>query len=322
MIIAFSPDQLHEVSRAFDAPWFMSDSLHPSCNHKEGTCGTQDNGTASNDDTKPPAKESLHKAKKGNSLKAKSRSNNNNDKKKSIFQACHNYQHAARCARQALNKRNLSNVKTIEQRTPIHYDQETPQVAKMSLDVTGFAPEDIAVSVEDFVVSIKGERTNKLGDVFVLDRRFRLDKSTVCVDDVIASIDDGILELTVPKKSTIGPRKIPISISSSATNNNSLPKTNEEVTNSHKEDEVFTDSESIDESSHEEQSDNTEENVENSIEVETVKEEESSNDERVEKKNQSAGIEEVEETTQNIGVNTDSVADNSADDQAWEEVSN
>lgn len=315
MIIAFSPDQLHEVSRAFDAPWFMSDSLYPtSCTHKEGTCGTQDNGKASNDDTKPPAKESLHKAKKGN--------NNNNNKKKSIFQACHNYQHAARCARQALNKRNLSNVKTIEQRTPIHYDQETPQVAKMSLDVTGFAPEDIAVSVEDFVVSIKGERTNKLGDVFVLNRRFRLDKSTVCVDDVIASIDDGILELTVPKKSTIGPRKIPISISSSATNNNSLPKTNEEVTNSHKEDEVVTDSESVDESSHEEQSDNMEENVENSIGVETVKEEETSNGGRVEKENQSEGIEEVEETTQNIGVNTDSVTDNPADDQAWEEVSN
>jgi len=320
MIIAFSPDQLHEVSRAFDAPWFMSDSLYPTYIHKEDTCGTQDKGKASNDDTKPPAKESPDKAKKGNSLKAKSRSNNN--KNKSIFQACHNYQHAARCTRQALNKRDLSNLKTIEQRTPIHYDEETPQVAKMSLDVTGFAPEDIAVSVENFVVFIKGERTNKLGDVFVLDRRFRLDKTTVCVDDVIASIDDGILELTVPKKSTIGPRKIRISISSSAANNNSISKTNEEITNSHKEDEVVTDSESVDESSHEEQSDNTEENAKNSIEVETVKEEETGNDQDIEEENQSEGIEHVEGNTQNIGVNADNVTDNSADDQAWEEVSN
>merc|ERR1711933_412969 len=56
------------------------------------------------------------------------------------------------------------------------YDDESPHVAKMSLDVTGFPSEDIDINVEKFVVSIKGERTNKLGDVFVLDRRFRLDK--------------------------------------------------------------------------------------------------------------------------------------------------
>lgn len=318
MIIAFSPDQLHEVSRAFDAQWFMSDSLYPTYIHKENICRTQDKGEASNDDTKPPAKESPDEAKKGNSLNAESRSNNN--KKKCIFQACHNYQHAARCAREALNKRDLSKLKTIEQRTPIHYDEETPQVAKMSLDVTGFAPEDIAISVENFVVSIKGERTNKLGDVFVLNRRFRLDKNTVCVDDVIASIDDGILELTVPKKSTIGPRTIPISISSSATNSR-LSKNTDKVTNAHEEDEVVADSESADESSHEEQSDNMEENAKNSIEVETAKEE-TSNDQDVEKDNQSEGIEHVEENTQSIGVNTDSVIDNSAEDQAWEEVSN
>merc|ERR1712224_860578 len=123
-----------------------------------------------------------------------------------------------RCARQALNQHVSANLKTIEQRTPIHYDDESPHVAKMSLDVAGFPSDNIDIHVEDFVVSIKGERTNKLGDVFVLDRKFRLDKKTAIVDGVTASIEDGILELTVPKKFTAGPRKIPITISSSSTN--------------------------------------------------------------------------------------------------------
>merc|ERR1739848_880537 len=83
--------------------------------------------------------------------------------------------------------------------------------------------------------------TNKLGDVFVLDRSFRLDKTTVNVDGVTASIDDGILELTVPKKSNVGPRTIPISVSSSATNDNISTNT-EEVSKSHEEDKTVVDS--------------------------------------------------------------------------------
>merc|ERR1739841_132280 len=91
-----------------------------------------------------------------------------------------------------------------------------------SLDVTGFAPEDITIHVENFVVSIKGQRTNKLGDVFVLDRRFRLDKNTARVDRVAATFEDGILELTVPKKSKAGPRQIPIVVAAASTTE-SLP---------------------------------------------------------------------------------------------------
>lgn len=322
MIIAFSPDQIHEVSRAFDVPWFMSDSLYPTYIHKEDTTKTQDKDKSSNDDTKPPAKESPDKSQKESPSNANSHSNKN----KSIFHPCRKYQRATRCARQFHNRGDLRNFKTIEQRTPIHYDEETPQAAKMSLDVTGFAPEDIAIHVEDFVVSIKGERTNKLGDVFVLDRRFRLDKTTVCVDDVTASIDDGILELTVPKKSTIGPRSIPISISASATNK-SPPQNNEEVSNCHEEDEVVADSvegvdhpESVDGSSHEEQSNNKEEDENDSIEVETV-EEETNNGQQVHEEIQNTGIKHDEKKTQTIGIDTDGVTNNSAEDEAWEEVS-
>merc|ERR1711907_168626 len=105
----------------------------------------------------------------------------------------------------------------IEQRTPLHVENETPEsggAAKMSLDVTGFAPNQIKLSVENSVVSIKGERTNKLGDKFVLNRKFRLDKKTTVAEKVTASFDDGILEVTIPTKKPEGAhRTIPIAVS-------------------------------------------------------------------------------------------------------------
>merc|ERR1712159_282206 len=123
----------------------------------------------------------------------------------------------------------------IEQRTPLHVENETPEsggAAKMSLDVTGFAPSQIKLSVENSVVSIKGERTNKLGDKFVIDRKFRLDKKTAVVDKVSASFDDGILEVTIPKKSEGGTsRMIPIAVSKTAsvTAPSAADETNNEV---------------------------------------------------------------------------------------------
>jgi len=108
----------------------------------------------------------------------------------------------------------------IEQRTPLHVENETSKggAAKMSLDVTGFAPNQIKLSVENSVVSIKGERTNKLGDKFVLDRKFRLDKKTTQAEKVTAKFDDGILEVTIPTKKPEGAhRTIPIAVSTTAT---------------------------------------------------------------------------------------------------------
>jgi len=311
MIIAFSPEQAHEVSRAFDAPWFMSDSLYPTYIHKEDSSKTQEQDNTSNEEKKPPAKAS----KKANPTNANSCPIYN--KNKSIFHPCRNYQRAARCARKAFNQQEMSMFKIVEQRTPIHYDEETPKVAKMSLDVTGFAPEDIAINVEDFVVSINGERTNRLGDRFVLDRRFRLDKNTVNVDGVTASIDDGILELTVPKKSNVGPRTIPISISLSSADDNASTST-KEASDSHEEDNEHTESE--DGTSQEEPSDNKEENEKDSIDVETVEEEETTNHQQVANDAQSIGIKQDEEEAQAIDINTDSVTTKTPEDDAWEEV--
>merc|ERR1711976_461320 len=126
-----------------------------------------------------------------------------------MFQHCIRMQEAARRQREA-KKTNI-----VEQKSPIHMHEETDDAAKMSLDLTGFSPSNISIHVEDYIVNIVANRTNKLGDVFVVDRRFRLDKKTTNVDQVTASFEDGILELTVPKKSVVGPRKIPIIVSGS-----------------------------------------------------------------------------------------------------------
>merc|ERR1712124_34287 len=135
----------------------------------------------------------------------------------------------------------------IEQRSPIHMHEETPQFAKMSLDVAGFTPNDISINVDNHVVSIRGQRTNKLGDVFELDRKFRLDKNTVDVDGVTAAFDDGILEVTVPKKPVAGPRKITIAVASSVASDNT--KASDDSSASHNEDkeETTTDSDSVNE---------------------------------------------------------------------------
>jgi hypothetical protein len=56
-------------------------------------------------------------------------------------------------------------------------------------------------------------RVNKLGDTYVIRRRFRLDKTTVIEDMVRANLTDHTLEVVVPKKAKVGPRSIPISTS-------------------------------------------------------------------------------------------------------------
>lgn len=335
MIIAFAPDQVHEVAQAFDAPWFFSESLYPDTEssyptyihrentgndektekessyptyiHKEKTSKDEKKDKATpNEDAKPAAKESPEKSKKACRRNAHCSSN--------VFHPYHCFYRAARCAQQAADRQAQAAANTIEQRNPIHYHDETPQLAKMSLDITGFTSEDITINVEDFVVSISGKRTNRLGDVFVIDRKFRLDKKTVNLDSVTASFEDGILELIVPKKASVGPRTIPISVSSSGSAStasvsheteisNSVHSVKEEnnAVNSAEEEEQ---TQSPEEASLDGNSDDTQERV--SVKVETVQENERNNEQAYDQQTQS---------------NPDILANKSAEDEAWEEVS-
>lgn len=296
MILAFSPEQAYEVSQAFDASWFMNEALY--MDHiRKGDAGKEQDKSAPSSTAEDQAKTSSENCKKPCRRNAnRCRPNNIH---KATFQPCRRYNQMARCNRQANNPE----TRTIEQKTPIHMHDETPDAARMSLDVTGFTPQNVTINVEGNVVSIKGQRTNKLGDVFVLDRKFRLDKNTVIMEGVTAAFDDGILELTVPKKSISGPRMIPIVVSNSTSNDS-------EKSTYHEEEDVNTDSADRMNTSQltdgaipdKEEEEESKELEHDSITVETVEADNANNEE----------YDDDKETR----------SSDSTKDEAWEEVSN
>ncbi len=315
MILAFSPEQAHEVAQAFDIPsavdsswWLNNEMLFPNqdkAKASERVNQGETNSPASSApaaDAKPAPNDSTEKPKTRPTRCCPAMHRN------PTFQPCHRFHQATRCH---MNK----NTRVIEQRNPIHMHQETNDAAKMSLDVTGFAPEDISIHIEDYIVSIQGKRTNKLGDVFVVNRRFRLDKKTASIDEVTANFDEGILELTVPKKSMAGPRKIPIVVSSSVADSCTEEESIEEEeplgSSSHKESDDVDD---VDEPSNNEEPQSTEDNnkeedekQQNTITVETVNE-------------GNAAIEDDEE--QESTANQDKITNKpSEEEETWEEVS-
>merc|ERR1712224_990636 len=86
--------------------------------------------------------------------------------------------------------------------------------AKISFDVTGFTVDDIDIQIihdddddddnNNLVIHVSGKRQNRLGDIFVLNRKFRLNGNAVVVADgknIYANLDgDGVLEIVVQKK--------------------------------------------------------------------------------------------------------------------------
>merc|ERR1712188_94620 len=206
------------------------------CNNKTKSTATDKHDKTADDEekTSPAAAKNANANKKKGACHANKKGATCCQKK--TVQPCQRYnQNAqARCNRRCANAQRQQQkaaakpstappppTRIAVQRTPIHMDDSHQEFAKMSLDVTGFAPHQIKVSVDDYVVSISGERRNKLGDLFVIDRKFRLDKKTALVDGVEASFDNddvaGILEIVVPKNVSAGPRTIPIAVTSSKT---------------------------------------------------------------------------------------------------------
>jgi len=325
MILALSSDQAQELAKVFEvaqasgtfngAWWMNNEALFPI--HAEKS-ETQDkiasrSTAAPNAETKPSA----NKSPEQDCKKACHRNNNcrpNNNNRCGTFRHCPRMNQAARRQRQANQKFN-GFTRFIEQRTPIHMHKETADAAKMSLDVTGFSPSAISIHIDDYVVSISGRRTNKLGDVFVLDRRFRLDKKTASIDQVTANFEDGILEVTVPKKIVAGPRKIPIVVSGSVASTESVADTEPIETESIEKDSEKeppqppqASAEFEEDSAEETEENNLEElheRTQDTIEVETVQEDK---------------VTIAEEDQQSH--TTDIPATNSAEDETWEEVSN
>ena len=98
---------------------------------------------------------------------------------------------------------------------------ETDQAFVLRADLPGFAKDDIAIEVVGKLVKISTSKTRtsemKEGERLLRTERFsgefsRQFKLTVDIDEqsVSATLADGVLELTLPKKARAGARKITI----------------------------------------------------------------------------------------------------------------
>lgn len=98
--------------------------------------------------------------------------------------------------------------------------EETTDAFKFHADLPGLNKKDIAISVEDNRLTIKGERKSEVDEKTSrfhrversygsFSRSFRL-PATVLSDRVEASYKDGVLQITVPKAEAVKPREIEI----------------------------------------------------------------------------------------------------------------
>merc|ERR1711915_237441 len=101
--------------------------------------------------------------------------------------------------------------RVVVEKSPLHRE-ETDQKATISLDVSGFSIEQLKIEIDNHVLTVSGQRTNKLGDTFVMRRRLALKADVYDEEAVEAQLEHGVLELTVPKIPIRGARFIPITL--------------------------------------------------------------------------------------------------------------
>ncbi len=92
----------------------------------------------------------------------------------------------------------------------------------LELEVPGVREQDIALTVENGVLSVRGERTHEPREgyraqlqerpVGKFKRSFRL-SSNVDVDGIVATLKDGVLTVRLPKRPEAQARQIAVSIS-------------------------------------------------------------------------------------------------------------
>lgn len=97
---------------------------------------------------------------------------------------------------------------------------EDPEAVKISVELAGMKREDVKLSIENGVMTIRGERKfedeKKKKDYHRIERSYGMFErsftipSTVEPDKVDASMKDGVLEIIIPKKETIKPKEIEI----------------------------------------------------------------------------------------------------------------
>ena len=100
---------------------------------------------------------------------------------------------------------------------------ENKDAVRLEADLPGIDPKHVEISIEDDVLTLKGERKHEEkrgGDGAVrtermfgaFERRFTLPQ-TVDRDKIEASYRDGVLYLTLPKREEVKPKRIQVAVS-------------------------------------------------------------------------------------------------------------
>lgn len=101
---------------------------------------------------------------------------------------------------------------------------EDKDAVKLLAELPGVRPEDVKLSVENGLLSIRGEKQQQSGDrngrVHSFERSYgRFERSfalpsTIDPERISASFEHGILTVTIPKAERARPREIPVSVQS------------------------------------------------------------------------------------------------------------
>jgi HSP20 family protein len=99
---------------------------------------------------------------------------------------------------------------------------EDKDAVKLLAELPGVRPEDVKLSVENNLLTIRGEKQRQSGDrsgrVHSLERSYgRFERSfalpsTIDPDRISASFEHGIRTVTIPKAERARPREIPVSV--------------------------------------------------------------------------------------------------------------
>lgn len=92
-------------------------------------------------------------------------------------------------------------------RTQSHVE-ETEKGFYVQLDAPGVKKEDVRISIEGQILLVEAERKGRVAGV--LKKRFSL-PDDVSVDQIAAQMNDGVLEIVLPKKEASRPKTIPVS---------------------------------------------------------------------------------------------------------------
>jgi len=89
--------------------------------------------------------------------------------------------------------------------------QETKDAWVLEVDMPGVAKDKVDISASGRVLEVRGERAGKEGKV-TYKECFRLPEHLRSTADITASLDLGVLRITVPKKS-VGEERLQIALS-------------------------------------------------------------------------------------------------------------